>query len=282
MVNLNYIFDKIGRLIEKIPVKTFIGSIIIFIIMISGAIYVSMSTGSETLVDSESPVFLSNEEMEENFGSDAIILLFRGDEDTLKDVNNLTKMYKIEDRLKYVDGIFSFMSPASIINLMTQTQSEELIKRTTDISDGLMELSSKLKEIGIELASKDIPDMELVQEKIAGLSEISGVFRELSNGQVNLSNGVKTLGTNLSVISGGILKVSDQLLQLSNTTGDNQQLKMQLETIFNSLVTTSEGLSKMATSTKDLSQGNINTSNALNNISSNLQGQTEEMNSLMT
>lgn len=279
---MNYIFDKIGRLIEKIPVKTFIGSIIIFIIMISGAIYVSMSTGSETLVDSESPVFLSNEEMEENFGSDAIILLFRGDEDTLKDVNNLTKMYKIEDRLKYEDGIFSFMSPASIINLMTQTQSEELIKRTTDISDGLMELSSKLKEIGIELASKDIPDMELVQEKIAGLSEISGVFRELSNGQVNLSNGVKTLGTNLSVISGGILKVSDQLLQLSNTTGDNQQLKMQLETISNSLVTTSEGLSKMATSTKDLSQGNINTSNALNNISSNLQGQTEEMNTLMT
>jgi len=279
---LNYIFDKIGRLIEKIPVKTFIGSIIIFIIMISGAIYVSMSTGSETLVDSESPVFLSNEEMEENFGSDAIILLFRGDEDKLKDVNNLTKMYKIEDRLKYEDGIFSFMSPASIINLMTQTQSEELIKRTTDISDGLMELSSKLKEIGIELASKDIPDMELVQEKIAGLSEISGVFRELSNGQINLSNGVKTLGTNLSEISGGILKVSDQLLHLSNTTGENQQLKMQLETISNSLVTTSEGLSKMATSTKDLSQGNINTSNALNNISSNLQGQTEEMNSLMT
>ncbi len=279
---MNYIFDKIGRLIEKIPVKTFIGSIIIFIIMISGAIYVSMSTGSETLVDSESPVFLSNEEMEENFGSDAIILLFRGDEDKLKDVNNLTKMYKIEDRLKYEDGIFSFMSPASIINLMTQTQSEELIKRTTDISDGLMELSSKLKEIGIELASKDIPDMELVQEKIAGLSEISGVFRELSNGQINLSNGVKTLGTNLSEISGGILKVSDQLLHLSNTTGENQQLKMQLETISNSLVTTSEGLSKMATSTKDLSQGNINTSNALNNISSNLQGQTEEMNSLMT
>lgn len=279
---MNYIFDRIGRLIEKIPVKTFIGSMIVFLIMISGALYVNMSTGSETLVDSRSPVFISNREMEDNFGSDSIIILFSGEEDKLRSVENLTKIHNVEDRLKYHDGIFSIMSPSSIIHLMTKIQGEELVSRTEDISLGLLELSKNLKGIGEELAKKDIPDMDLIEEKISGLSEISLVFRELSNGQLNLSNGVMNIGNKLSEISSGISNVADQLMLLSNTTGENQQLKMQLETISRNLSSTSEGLMKISGSTANLSQGNINTSDALINISRNLHSETQEMKDMMS
>jgi len=278
---LNYIFNKIGELIKRVPVKTFIGSFIVFLIMISGALYVQMSTGSETLVDKNSDVYLTNREMESYFGSDAIIVIFSGEKEKLQGVENLTKMFNIEERLKYDEGIFSFMSPGSIVHMITNRQSEELIKQTKEISNGLGELSSKLREIGLELGSKDLPDLNTIEEKIDGLGDITSVFSELSNGQINIYNGVSSMGDNLNNISSGLKDVSTQLDQLSNTTGENQQLKMQLVKISENLLTTSNGLLSMSTNTKKLGQGSLNTSNALKEISKNLSSETQEMKALM-
>lgn len=278
---MNYIFNKIGELIKRVPVKTFIGSFIVFLIMISGALYVQMSTGSETLVDKNSDVYLTNREMESYFGSDAIIVIFSGEKEKLQGVENLTKMFNIEERLKYDEGIFSFMSPGSIVHMITNRQSEELIKQTKEISNGLGELSSKLREIGLELGSKDLPDLNTIEEKIDGLGDITSVFSELSNGQINIYNGVSSMGDNLNNISSGLKDVSTQLDQLSNTTGENQQLKMQLVKISENLLTTSNGLLSMSTNTKKLGQGSLNTSNALKEISKNLSSETQEMKALM-
>lgn len=70
---MNKIFSKIGSRIEKTPFKTLFVTIIIFALMIVGAIKVNMATGSETLVKTSNEAYISNYAMEEEFGGDAIM-----------------------------------------------------------------------------------------------------------------------------------------------------------------------------------------------------------------
>lgn len=78
MKNLNKIFSNIGKRIEKTPFKVLLASILIFAILIGGAIKVNMATGSETLVKTDNDVYLSNFAMEKSFGGDAIMVLLEG------------------------------------------------------------------------------------------------------------------------------------------------------------------------------------------------------------
>lgn len=70
---MNKLFSKLGSRIEKTPFKVLFITIIIFAIMIVGAIKVNMATGSETLVKTDNDAYISNYAMESEFGGDAIM-----------------------------------------------------------------------------------------------------------------------------------------------------------------------------------------------------------------
>ena len=166
---MNKLFTRIGGRVEKTPFKTLFITIIIFAIMIAGAIKINMATGSETLVKTDNDAYISNYAMEQEFGGDAIMVLFEGEQSNLFKLDNMQKMWNVEQRLKYNDGVFTFMSPASIVHQITDKQETEIKKQLPDISNGLRELGAKLKEIGEELGDKELPDPRAVENKLDNL-----------------------------------------------------------------------------------------------------------------
>ena len=201
----------IGQRIEKSPIKVLLISIIVFAILITGAVSVRMATGNETLLMTDNEVYKSNYAMEDSFGGDSIIVLFEGDEEKLLEQNNLQKMWNVEQRLKYEDNIFGIMSPASIVHQITDKQSVEIKKQILAISEGLNEMSGKLIEIGTELNKKDVKDPKEIEEKLNNLSNITSVFSKLIEGQNNLSEGATQLSGGLTNIADGLKGVSVQL-----------------------------------------------------------------------
>ncbi|NMA85013.1 MAG: MMPL family transporter, partial [Epulopiscium sp.] len=210
---MSRMFSKIGSRIERTPFKTLFVVIIVFAIMIVGAIKVSMATGSETLVKTSNEAYISNYAMEEAFGGDAIMVLLEGEEKDLLELENMKKLWNVEERLKYNEGIFTFMSPASVVHQITDKQATEIKKQAPDISDGLGEMGGKLKEIGEELVSKELPDPKAVEQKLDDLmksidpSKLMGDTarkqeEELKNKFTTMGNGLGEIGQKLIDIGG--------------------------------------------------------------------------------
>jgi len=145
MTDLNKVFRGIGSLIEKKPLRTLLITIVIFSAFIAGVSNMTMATGNETLVKSDNEVFLSNQQMEESFGGDSILVLFTEEtQGSLFTLENIRKMWNVEKQFQYEEDIFSIMSTASIVHQMTQMQSDEIKKQVLKLSEGLEELQTKM------------------------------------------------------------------------------------------------------------------------------------------
>ena len=142
---MNRLLGGIGNLIEKKPLKTLLITIVIFSAFIAGVSNMTMATGNETLVQSDNEVFLSNKQMEESFGGDSILVLFTEEKQgSLFTLENIRKMWNVEQKFQYEEDIFSIMSTASIVHQMTQMQSDEIKKQVLKLSEGLEELQTKM------------------------------------------------------------------------------------------------------------------------------------------
>lgn len=205
------LFSKIGKRIEKTPFKVLFASILIFAILITGAIKVNMATGNETLVNTDNDAYISNHNMEKEFGGDAIMVLFEGEERDLFRQDNMEKMWNVEQRLKYNDNIFSFMGPASIVHQITDKQTSIIKGNVFTMGDGLGEMSEKLSEIGSELGDKDVPDPEEMENKLNSMmseinpdnmmDEMMGQQKaELEDKMLPMSDGLGQMGERLTDI----------------------------------------------------------------------------------
>ena len=212
---MNKLFTRIGSRIEKTPFKTLFITIIIFAITITGAIKVNMATGSETLVKTDNDAYISNYAMEQEFGGDAIMVLLEGDQKDLLKLDNMEKMWNVEQRLKYNEGIFTFMSPASIVHQITDRQGIEIMKQIPDISNGLGELGDKLTEIGTELSSKELPDPEAVEQKLDNLMESmdpNKLMEDMGGKQEEeLKNKFSTMGNGLGEMGKKLTDIGNEL-----------------------------------------------------------------------
>lgn len=271
------IFNKIGGRIQKTPFKVLLLTILVFGLLIAGAVNVKMATGSETLVDVKNDAYISNKIMEENFGGDSILILFEGEKEDLLSIENIEKMWNVENQFKYEENIFSFMSPASIVHQMTDMQSTIIKEQVLTISDGLAEISEKLIDVGRELESQDIKDPKEIEEKLNNLSNVTVAFDKLIAGQNNLAGGAKDLQMGLFKTSEGLKSASQQLKELSNLAGENKELNMKLNMVAENIGNSSKGLSTMAQNTGNIQEGASNTSKGLTNISSQLSKETSEM-----
>lgn len=275
---MDKLFKWIGSLIERKTVKTLLATIVIFAILIAGVSNMRMATGNETLVKGDNEVYISNTQMEDSFGGDSILVLFTDNtQGNLLSHENIQKMWDIEQRFKYEDNIFSFMSPASIVHQMTEVQSIEIKKQILILSDGLDEMSTKMIDIGNELGSRDIKDPKEIEEKLNGLSESTDAFNKLVAGQNKLSEGAKQLQGGLFTAADGLVEASTQLKQLSMLAGENQELTMKLNAISENINISSQGIRAMGEKTTNIQQGTKNTSKALANISDNLTNEISSM-----
>ncbi|NLY46620.1 MAG: hypothetical protein GX053_11655, partial [Tissierella sp.] len=279
---MNKLYSKLGSGIQKAPFKVLFITIIIFAIMIDGAIKVNMATGSETLVKTDNDAYISNYAMENEFGGDAIMVLLEGDQKDLFKLDNMEKMWNVEQRLKYNEDIFTFMSPASIVHQITDRQGREIKKQIPNISEGLGEMGNKLREIGSELGSKELPDPIAVENKLNSLmgsmdsnklmeeiggkqeAELKGKFLEMSNGLGEMGNRLTSIGNELGSKDIPNPKIiEDKLGELSN-----------ISLVFDELIGGQDGLSNGAT---ELGGGLAISSQGLSQTSQQLYQMADEM-----
>ncbi|MBF7095587.1 efflux RND transporter permease subunit [Alkalibacter mobilis] len=275
---MHNLFSKLGALIERRPIKVLLISLLAFAILISGVRSIGLSTGNETLVQSDNPVFINNKEMEDEFGSDSILILFEGENlDTLLSSENIRKMWNIEQKLGQNENIYSVMSPAGMINQISTMQSENIKDAVLEISDGLGEIGNKLTEVGTELKNKDLMDPSEIEEKLNSLSGVTTAFDKLIDGQTQLSSGALQLKDGLLKASGGLNEASAQLEILGQSAAQNPELQMKLNAIARNIAQSAQGIETMGTKSSGLSEGALQSAGALENIKTNLAKETESM-----
>ena len=264
------IFSYLGSLIERKPFKSLLLTLIVVAGMVAGASQMRMATGNETLVQIENPVYISNQAMEETFGGDAILILFEAEnKDTLLSVENIQKMYALEQRLTYENNIFSVISPATVVHQITSKQAAMIIENVGTMSEGLNTMGIKMQDLGKSLLAKDIKDPKVMLAKLEELGAMSAKFSELANAQTQMTTGVAQLETGLYQVSDGLSTVATQLSALaqSQTTGP---LQTNLLTIAGNLENTSTGVRTMGTNTQKIQEGTSATAGALKTIGSTL------------
>nr|AHH81857.1 hypothetical protein [uncultured bacterium pAB4] len=271
------IFRYLGSLIERKPFKSLLLTLIVVAGMVAGASQMRMATGNETLVQIDNPVYISNQTMEETFGGDAILVLFEAEsEENLLSVENIQKMYSIEQRLSYENNIFSVISPATVVHQITLKQATMIIENIGTMSSGLDTMGIKMQDLGKSLLAKDIKDPKEMLAKLEELGSMSAKFSELANAQTQMSTGVAELETGLYQVSEGLRTVATQLSALAqNQTSGPVQTN--LLAIAGNLENTSTGVRTMGTNTQKIQKGTTSTAGALNTIGSTLSSELSGM-----
>jgi len=269
------IFNCIANIIEKRSIKTLLATMLIFAIMMAGATQIRMATGSNTLVKDSSDAYKSNLAMETDFGGDGIVVLFEGQtQKNILSIENIEKMWSVEQALKQEEDVFSVMGPSSIVNQMASKQSEEIKKQILTISHGLGEMSEKMSTLGKELGGKEIKDPKEIEDMISNLSNISSVFDKLIIGQNEMAKGAGQLQNGIGGAAEGLSSVSVQLDQMANNLQDTPQIAKQLYMISENINKSANNLKAMGANTSNIKQGNEQTSSALTNIKNQLNSQT--------
>lgn len=237
---MNKIFSKLGYMIEKSPFKVLFASLTVVALLITGALKVDMATGNETLVKTDSDAYISNFEMEEEFGGDAIIVLLKGDQANLLRQENVEKMWNVEERLKYNEDIYSFLSPASIVHQMTDKQDEKMKENFPQITDGLGEMSEKLVEIGTELSTKELPDPTEIDGKLDDLIAKMDPDRLIVDMLQQQDAEMAKMNQDVAQMSSGLSEMGKQLTAISaNLSGkevpDPQEIEQKLDRIMESM-----------------------------------------------
>ncbi len=271
------IFRYLGSLIERKPFKSLLLTLIVVAGMVAGASQMRMATGNETLVQIDNPVYISNQMMEETFGGDAILVLFEAEsEENLLSVENIQKMYSIEQRLSFENNIFSVISPATVVHQITLKQATMIIENIGTMSSGLDTMGIKMQDLGRSLLAKDIKDPKEMLAKLEELGSMSAKFSDLANAQTQMSTGVAELETGLYQVSEGLSTVATQLSALAqNQTSGPVQTN--LLAIAGNLENTSTGVRTMGTNTQKIQTGTTSTAGALNTIGSTLSSELSGM-----
>lgn len=276
------LFSKVGSRIEKTPFKMLFLTIIIFAIMITGAIKVNMATGSETLVKTDNDAYTSNYAMEQEFGGDVIMVLLEGDQKDLLKLDNMEKMWNVEQRLKYNEEIFTFMSPASIVHQITDKQGTEIKKQIPDMSNGLGELGDKLIEIGTELGGKELPDPEAVEGKLDNLivsMDPNKLMEDMGGKQeAELKNKFLTMGNGLGEMGKRLTDIGNELGSKDIPDPKEMEKKLgELSNISNVFDELAGGQDNLAKGVTELGGGLNHSSKGLGEMSAQLRQMAEQM-----
>lgn len=140
----------LGSLITRRPISISLIFLIVLIGLITGATQMELATGNETLMSTDSDVYKDNQKLEKYFGGESIIILNTSEEKNgILSVNNFKQMKKLEDSLKQYHEIYTFISPASIMEQLKSKQSREMSgSMQPSLPDNQASLNSLLYEDG--------------------------------------------------------------------------------------------------------------------------------------
>ena len=212
------LFAWIGSILEDHPIRSLFTTLIIFAVLIAGVAGITLSTGNETLVQTDNSVYRSNEEMSESFGEETIMILYNGEQEDLLEGKTLEKIWSIEKRYQSDDRVFSVVGVPSLLNQMVAFQQEEIVDRVQDLSQGLEEMS-----VGMIRSGEAIRDQESFDP-----SQLEANLEQMAMGLLDVSDqldGLRAMTGNpeleqrISMMAEGIRDSGDGLLEMADRTG---------------------------------------------------------------
>ncbi|HZK24313.1 MAG TPA: MMPL family transporter [Oscillospiraceae bacterium] len=194
MANL---FTGLSRQIVKKPVLTLFMAILIIALLLVGALKISMATGTETFIDTESQTYQDNAYLEETFGGENIVVLLTAENlDTLLTAENLAKLAAVEQTFTHSDSVYTVISPATMVKEMTTKQAATMLAGVSEMKDGLTTMSSRLLDVAasIRKMKAEMPNVDF-SKTAASFQELTSLLDNLITGQKQLPTGIAELGS---------------------------------------------------------------------------------------
>lgn len=243
----------LGSFLTKKPDIVSFVFIILIITLIAGATKMKLATGNETLMSIDSKVYQDNRELEKYFGGESIILLSTSQQDHgILTVENLNRMKELEDSLQRYDDVYSFISPASIVNQLTTKQFEKMSGSLSDIQKGLQDMGGNLTEMSDSIEQKSSKSTSA--EFAANIGEMSNKLELIGNQLESVEKSETLKNSELFRILKESRMMTNQLSEkLKGMTGNGNQVSAESQT--NELRQLAEGLRAMGGKLLEISDG---------------------------
>jgi uncharacterized protein len=222
----------LGSWMSKHPVKIVLLTIMAVVLLAAGASNVQMATGNETLVSTESMVYKSNQQLEEEFGGESIIIVYEATDDhDVLTVERLEHMKKLGTILTTHDEIYSVMSPVSLVEEISSKQADQYKEGIVEISGGLNEMGGKLIEIGDRMEANAYAEGQL-PNMASQMPDLNQGIDNMIQGQEKLKAGTTNLVSGYSQFGAQTRDVGMKLKELASKYNANDpQQKHQAEQV---------------------------------------------------
>lgn len=193
MVNF---FTGLSRQIVKKPVLTLFVAVLAIVLLLIGALKISMATGTETFIDTASQTYQDNAELEAAFGGENIVILLEADDlSTLLTVDNLAKLAAVEETAAHNDSVYTVISPVTMLKEMTTKQAETMLAGVSEMTDGLKEMSSRLLDVAASIREmqRTMPSVDF-SKHATDFQQITTMLDNLITGQKQLQAGITEMG----------------------------------------------------------------------------------------
>ncbi|MDX9691740.1 MAG: MMPL family transporter [Acholeplasmataceae bacterium] len=211
---------NLTRFISKYPVKTFIITFILLIVLIVGATQIKLKTGNDTLISDTTNIYQDNEEYQSEFGKDPIILIF--DQETTFDAETLELMHLIQEDIHDLEGIFAINSPVTVINQISITLYDQTQAGLAQMSTGLLTLSSQLNILSSQIQSGNSEGAPDINTLTTNLNQLIQAQNQLNTGLVNMFIVLELLNT-------AVIDLKTDMDTLKTEIGEDPLLTEELE-----------------------------------------------------
>lgn len=248
------------KVIKKWPLKVLFITLIAIASMAIFVSKISLSTGNETLINTNSETYQDNYSYQVTFGTDPIIIVFSGDDqESLLAYNSLSTINNLVESVKGLDGIFYVNSPIGIIDYATSNSYTNYQTALSELSSGLLTMSDSINNMTF---SDDSFDSDTLLTTFNTLSTAQETLSENFTDEIDVFSNMKTTVSN----------EIDRLETIKDTLDPvNEQSRIVSITQTVQILTNVNGLySQLILMNTNLAAGATQTANALNQISTQM------------
>ena len=279
------IVKRLSIYLMKHPMKIMLISLISIIVFAVGARNVEMATGNDTLVSSESDIYKDNQQLEEEFGGESIIILYEStDSEDLITTERLEHMKGMENTLYAEEQIYSIISPVTLTEQIAAKQAETYSEGITEVTDGLEQMGEQLIGIGEKFddanvsGSNPLPNLDgQMAELNQGINKMLNGQEKLKAGTVQLVNGYSQFGSQTNEVA---LKLDTLVSQFDYSDPQQQQQAEQLKKVSSQLSQLSSKMIQVSKESKSLPNAPDQTIKGLKGIENGLVRQQEQFRTL--
>jgi hydrophobe/amphiphile efflux-3 (HAE3) family protein len=144
-IEMARILNKLVSVIENRRRLIIIIAVLLIAVSLFGASRITMSTGTETFLSTDSQTYKDYERFNEHFGSSSIVVMLTGDNlEQLLQIDNLKAIESVEERMLANPGVISAIGPAFLMKqaVITMTGSNVLPANTEDVKLIILEPQS--------------------------------------------------------------------------------------------------------------------------------------------